>query len=722
MGSLATQIGENEAFSFAMAVATGSVQPMVLRAIYELDVLEIIKRAGPGAHLSPVEIAAQLPTNNPNAAPMLDRMLRVLASNSILSYTTHNRADGQVETLYGLTPVCQFLTKNEDGIGLRNLTLVNTDEVLMESWYHLKDAVLNGGIAFTKAHNMEAFEYHGIDLRFNKVFNNGMFNHSTIIMKKITETYKGFEGVSTLVDVGGGIGASLNMIVSKYPKINGINFDLPHVVQHAPTRNGLKHIGGDMFESVPKGDAIFMKWICHDWSDEHCIKLLKNCYASLPDNGKVIMCEYVLPIEPQSSQPVRTVFQVDCIMMNNYTGGKERTEQEFKSLAKAAGFSGFRVACSVYNAKIMEFLKNNTETNSNTTNHVEDDEICAFAMAITSSSVPPMVLKVVIELDVFEIIKKAGPGAYLSSAEIVAKLPTNNNPDAANMLDRMLRLLASFSILSYSLQSRPDGRVERLYGLPPVCQFLTKNEDGVSLSPISLMIQDKILMKCWYYLKDAVLNGGIPFNKAYDKTIFDYFGTDARFNKVFDNGMSNYSAIIMKKLLENYKGFEGVSTLVDVGGDTGATLNMILSAYPTIKGINFDLPRVIEVAPNYKGVEHVGGDMFISVPKGDAIFMKLVCHCWSDEECVKLLKNCYESLPEDHGKVIVCEYILPIAPETSYAARMVFQSDAIMLAQNGGKERTELEYMNLAKRAGFKGFRVASSTYDIKVIELFKNA
>ena len=85
---------------------------------------------------------------------------------------------------------------------------------------------------------MEAFEYHGIDLRFNKVFNNGMFNHSTIIMKKITETYKGFEGVSTLVDVGGGIGASLNMIVSKYPKINGINFDLPHVVQHAPTRNG----------------------------------------------------------------------------------------------------------------------------------------------------------------------------------------------------------------------------------------------------------------------------------------------------------------------------------------------------------------------------------------------------------------------------------------------------------------------------------------------------
>ncbi|TYH41042.1 hypothetical protein ES332_D12G289000v1 [Gossypium tomentosum] len=56
---------------------------------------------------------------------------------------------------------------------------------------------------------------------------------------------------------------------------------------------------------------------------------------------------------------------------------------------------------------------------------------------------------------------------------------------------------------------------------------------------------------------------------------------------------------------------------------TGATLSMIVSKYPTIKGINFDLPHVIENAPTCPGVEHVGGDMFASVPKGDAIFMKV---------------------------------------------------------------------------------------------------
>nr|WMX25284.1 O-methyltransferase OMT6 [Lophophora williamsii] len=354
-----TQMGEDEACSFAMTITSGSVPPMVLKAVIELDVLEIIKRAGPGAHLSPAEIAAQLPTTNPGAAAMLDRMLRLLASYDVLSYSLHTLPDGRVERLYGLAPVCQFLTNNEDGVTLSALSLMNQDKVLMESWYHLKDAVLDGGIPFNKAYGMTAFEYHGTDPRFNKVFNNGMSNHSTITMKKLLENYKGFEGVSTLVDVGGGTGATLNMIISKHPTIKGINFDLPHVIEDAPTYPGVEHIGGDMFVSVPKGDAIFMKWICHDWSDEHCLRFLKNCYAALADHGKVIVCEYILPVAPETNHAARTVFHVDAIMLAHNPGGKERTEQEFESLAKGAGFEGFRVACSAYDTKVMEFLKNN---------------------------------------------------------------------------------------------------------------------------------------------------------------------------------------------------------------------------------------------------------------------------------------------------------------------------------------------------------------------------
>lgn len=108
-------------------------------------------------------------------------------------------------------------------------------------------------------------------------------------------------------------------------------------------------------------------------------------------------------------------------------------------------------------------------------------------------------------------------------------------------------------------------------------------------------------VRCRYHLKDAVLEGGIPFNRAYGMTAFEYHGTDPRFNKVFNAGMSNHSTITMKKMLETYAGFQGVNVLVDVGGGVGATLNMIVSKHPTIKGINFDLPHVIADAPSYPG-------------------------------------------------------------------------------------------------------------------------
>lgn len=352
-----TQVSDEEANLFAMQLASASVLPMVLKSAIELDLLEIMAKAGPGALLSPNEIASHLPTQNPDAPVMLDRILRLLACYNILTCDLRNLPGGKVERIYGLAPVCKFLTKNEDGVSIAALNLMNQDKVLMESWYHLKDAVLEGGIPFNKAYGMTAFEYHGTDPRFNKVFNKGMSDHSTITMKKLLEAYKGFDGLNTLVDVGGGTGATLNMIISKHRTVKGINFDLPHVIEDAPVYPGVEHVGGDMFASVPKGDAIFMKWICHDWSDEHCLKFLKNCYEALPDHGKVIVAECILPDSPDPTLATKLVVHIDCIMLAHNPGGKERTSKEFEALAKGAGFHGFKVACSAFGTYIMEFLK-----------------------------------------------------------------------------------------------------------------------------------------------------------------------------------------------------------------------------------------------------------------------------------------------------------------------------------------------------------------------------
>ncbi|KAI3898264.1 hypothetical protein MKX03_011332, partial [Papaver bracteatum] len=48
-------------------------------------------------------------------------------------------------------------------------------------------------------------------------------------------------------------------IVKANPQIQGINFDLPHVVATASDFPGVKHVGGDMFTDIPKADAFIMK-------------------------------------------------------------------------------------------------------------------------------------------------------------------------------------------------------------------------------------------------------------------------------------------------------------------------------------------------------------------------------------------------------------------------------------------------------------------------------
>ncbi|XP_021637410.2 caffeic acid 3-O-methyltransferase [Hevea brasiliensis] len=350
---------EDKAGKLAIRLANAVVLPMVLKSAIELNIIAIISTATIGGeYLSPSQIAALIPSKNPDAAIVVDRMLRLLASYDIIKCFLHTKEHGHVERLYGAGPICEFLTRNQDREGsIAPLFLLHHDEIFMKSWFHLNDTILEGGIPFNKAYGMTAFEYQGIDQRFNRVFNQAMSNHTTLFMNKILDVYKGFEDLHVLVDVGGGIGVPLNIITSKYPHIKGINYDLPHVLADAPSYPDVDHVGGDMFVSVPKGDAIFMKWILHDWSDEHCLKLLNNCWDALPSNGKVIIAEAILPVKPENITSSHIVYEEDLLMLAHNPGGKERSQKEFEALALKSGFSGFQVVCCAYNMWIVEFHK-----------------------------------------------------------------------------------------------------------------------------------------------------------------------------------------------------------------------------------------------------------------------------------------------------------------------------------------------------------------------------
>ncbi|RDX57994.1 hypothetical protein CR513_62724, partial [Mucuna pruriens] len=348
-----------ESFFCALQIVNSVSLPLSLHAVLDLGVFDIIHKAGPDARVSAQDIAAQFSSNNPDAPTMLDRILMLLASHSLLHCSLSHDQFGSFKRLYSLNSVSRYFIPNQDGFSLKPLVALIHDKVFLQSWLvsELKEAILEGGIPFNRVHGMHAFEYPSSDPRFNQVFNAAMSSSTHLSAKRILESYKGFEHINKLVDVGGGFGTNLNYIISKYPNIQGINFDLPHVIKEAPSYPGVKHEGGDMFESVPHGDAIFMKFILHDWNDERCLKLLKNCYNAIPDDGKVIVVEQVLPTTPETSTLVKIACQTDVLMMTQNPGGKERNEQEFKELAKASGFKDIRYDCFAYDLRVMEFFK-----------------------------------------------------------------------------------------------------------------------------------------------------------------------------------------------------------------------------------------------------------------------------------------------------------------------------------------------------------------------------
>ncbi|RDX63290.1 hypothetical protein CR513_58299, partial [Mucuna pruriens] len=346
----------------------------------------------------------------------------------------------------------------------------------------------------------------------------------------------------------------------------------------------------------------------------------------------------------------------------------------------------------------------------------EVDDPYLSAALLCFSRVMPAILNAAIDLNLFDIIAKAQTSsASTFSASQIASLLPNQHPHLPIRLERILPVLASYSLLNCSIRTNDDGKRERVYTLSPVGECFAFSNEGTSVAPLSTLswIFNTFLCHVMFIRKDvknAILepNCNTHFENVYGMPLFQYMEGNTELNNIFFKAMTHAGPLGLAGLLKFYKGFEGISTLVDVGGGAGENLKLIVSAYPSIKGINFDLPQMIQNAPPYPGIEHIGGDMFESVPQGDAILLKFVCHNWSDEDCIKFLRNCHKALPQ-HGKVIIMDYIVPEVPNSSDISKHTCTIDSLMFLAHGGKERTENEFENLCKSSGFSKFHVAFS-------------
>ncbi|TYJ43756.1 hypothetical protein E1A91_A03G174800v1 [Gossypium mustelinum] len=312
---------------------------MALKSAVELRIADIIHSNGGPVTLSQIASCINGGLASPDITT-LARIMRLLIRRKI--FTVHHPSDGG-DLLYDLTHSSRWLLHDSEQT-LAPMVLMNTHPWQMTPWHYFSQCVKEGGIAFKKAYGCELWDLASRDPDLNKLFNNGLACSSKVITSVILSSYKqGLSSIGSLVDVGGGIGGLISEIVKAYPHIKGVNFDLPHVVSTAPTYNAVSHIGGDMFhDAIPSADAVIMKWILHDWTDEECIKILRNCKKAIPrENGKVILVEIILK-EDGSGVFDDIGFVMDLVMIA-HTNGKERTEAEWKKILGGGGFSHYKI-------------------------------------------------------------------------------------------------------------------------------------------------------------------------------------------------------------------------------------------------------------------------------------------------------------------------------------------------------------------------------------------
>ncbi|KAF3677890.1 Trans-resveratrol di-O-methyltransferase [Capsicum annuum] len=213
----------------------------------------------------------------------------------------------------------------------------------LSQWFHNGDS----STPFETAYGKPLFENAENEPKISHLFNEAMASDALLVISVVTESCKGvFEGMKSMVDVGGGTETVAKVIANVLPEINCIVFNLPHVIEGCEGSKNLSYVGGDMFKSIPSADAILLKWILHDWHDENCIKILKKCKEAIPNKkngGKAVIIDIViLNNQKGDDKSYETQLFYDMTMMT-LTSGKERSEQEWAKLFLDADFSDYSI-------------------------------------------------------------------------------------------------------------------------------------------------------------------------------------------------------------------------------------------------------------------------------------------------------------------------------------------------------------------------------------------
>lgn len=233
---------------------------MSLRCAVELGVPDAVHRLGGAATVPDLAAALSLP---PSRAPYLRRLMRLLAHAGFFV------SDDAAVASYALTPLSRLLVSAPPGAGgqqgLSPFALAMLHPVIVSpslslaSWFR---TAADAGTPFEAAHGRDLWAVAKDDREFGTAFNDAMACDGRFVMGVLVRDHgEVFRGITSLVDVGGGSGGAARAIAAAFPNVRCSVLELPHVVAGVPPgeRGGVEFVAGDMFENVPKADAVLLK-------------------------------------------------------------------------------------------------------------------------------------------------------------------------------------------------------------------------------------------------------------------------------------------------------------------------------------------------------------------------------------------------------------------------------------------------------------------------------
>ena len=303
-------------------------------------------------------------------------------------------------------------------------------------------------------------------------------------------------------------------------------------------------------------------------------------------------------------------------------------------------------------------------------------------LRISMSHALPRCLHAVAELNVADAL-----GDSPRTAADLAR-DTRTDPDA---LARVLRVLSAEGIF----ESRDGAWVHT-----PASRLL-RSDHPQSMRSFVRMIGLDVYWRGFEYMEDSIRTGKSIQEKVVPGGYWKYLGEHPEAARLFDEAMMGKAYGQIAGVLKAYD-FSGFHTIVDVGGGRGHLLSAVLEVAPKARGVLFDLPHVTASA-QAAGMEserlrmHPGNFFTDALPAGDCYLIMQVIHDWSDEEAARILAAIRKAA-RPGAKLLVIECIVQEDSKPSWTKMLDLQ----MLTLLTGKERTEKEYRELLRRAGFR--------------------